>query len=531
MQSALSRFTLRRGTALRVVLLAGFLCGGLAIHGQTSSGTLGACKCADIPRLKDRLQKLLGIQKLIARKLQTVGASAPATQTDWDNLQTQINAYLRALQVQSLTDFPDTSLFPGADPSCSVSSASAATCSEQEFALHEQGHAASCSAGRWSWQSPWRAAAMLREESTALEAEIDAIKDAIDHLPCASCPQFIVTVQVVTTTAINQSGLNERSGRSLNNGQGIQIPLTMQSNGTFQGFGSGIDAGSAMGSTRGETVSGQFGHMQSIYATGSVQAASCGTPPCPRDMMHLTLSGGPAQQITEMQARGEVNRNLNQNTPTGGATLTFDLPAYMGATAQRTLLANSIINSVMQVTLSQVNTGSGLLPDGSSVLYSLQECRGPIQIADNNPPPSNPPPKLPGGSQPGGGSGGSGGGGSPGLPPHVEVQVNEAISLSEDFSSPVLLNLAEHVGVKDAVQSTIPIPVLVNENITVSDTVPGEVALNISEKVHVGGALQFPQSIPVVVNEAITVTDAIPAEVVLNIAESVRIRDTVVTQP
>jgi len=386
MLSPAIRSPLWRGAVLGFLLLPTVLPAGLLLSAQPPSGPLSACRCEDIPRLKDRLQKLLGIQKLIARKLQSASPSTPATQADWDSLQSQINGYLRALGLQSLTAFPDTSLFPYQDPNCALSGSLAESCSEQVDAVHQQGHAASCRAGEWSWQSPWLAVTMLQEESASLQAEIDALKDTIDHMPCA-CPQFLVTVQVVTTTAFSGSGLNERSSRSLNNGQGIQVPLTMRADGALTGVGSGVDAGSAQGSTRGETVNGEFGHFQSIYATATIQAGSCGSPPCSGDMMHLTLVGGSSRQITEMQARGVINRDFNQATPTGSATLSFDLPAYVGASAQRTLLANGLINSVMTVTLGQLNGGPAVLPAGSSLLYSMEQCRNPKPIAGNPPPP------------------------------------------------------------------------------------------------------------------------------------------------
>ena len=49
-----------------------------------SSVPLSQCDCSDLTRLKDRLDKLQGIQKLIARKLQSVLPNAPATQADWN---------------------------------------------------------------------------------------------------------------------------------------------------------------------------------------------------------------------------------------------------------------------------------------------------------------------------------------------------------------------------------------------------------------------------------------------------------------
>jgi hypothetical protein len=535
MQSLLSRFRLKRGAALPLFLLMPLFDGAWMLRAQPTSGPLPACRCDDIPRLKDRLQKLMGIQKLIARKLQSVGQDAPATQADWDSLQTQINNYLRALQMQNLTEFPDTSLFPIQDPNCAFSGAPAESCREQEYSVHEQGHSASCRAGKWSWHSPWLAAAMLQEESAALGAEIAALKDAIDGMPCAPCPRFIVTVQVITNTAFSGNGLNERSSRSLNNGQGIQVPLTMQANGIFSGVGTGVDAGSARGSIRGESISGQFGHFQSVYATGTIQPGGCDSPPCPGDMMHLTLTGGSSQQITEMQARGVVNRDLNQTTPTGAATLSFDLPAYIGSSAQRTLLANGIVNSVMHVTLGQLGTGATALPAGSSLLYSMEQCGGANQVASNNPPPNIPP--SGGGGGPGGGSGsGSGGssGGGTGTPSgsnHIPLVVNESITLADQFSSPVAVNISENLGLTDAVEVDFPVSLKIDENIKVSDTIPGELTLNISEKIHIGDGIQSSLGIPLIVSETISVVDEVPAEVVLNIAEKIKISDAVATQP
>jgi len=157
------------------------------------------------------------------------------------------------------------------------------------------------------------------------------------------CPEFQLNMQVVTTSAIAMPGaLNEQSGRSLNNGQGITVPLVFHDDGTFEGYGSGSDAGTVRGAAPGETVSGQFGHAQSIAVSGAIQPGGCNTQPCQPDIMHLTLVGGPSQQITQAQARGVLNQNLQQATPTGAAQLQFDLPAYVGGSAQRTLLAAGI---------------------------------------------------------------------------------------------------------------------------------------------------------------------------------------------
>jgi len=46
--------------------------------------------------------------------------------------------------------------------------------------------------------------------------------------------------------------------------------------------------------------------------------------------------------IPGMENFGVLNQNLQQATPTGAAQLQFDLPAYVGGSAQRTLLAAGI---------------------------------------------------------------------------------------------------------------------------------------------------------------------------------------------
>ena len=502
----------------------------LAVEGPAqdqSSPPPSRCNCSDIERLKDRLQKLQGIEKLIARKLQSVAANAPATQADWSALQSEINSYLRALQMQNLTQFSDTSLF-SADPACGPVGPTS-SCMDQIFSVHTSEHSASCKAGHWNFQSPWTAPAMLHEETAAIQAEIDQIRKTIDQLPCTPCPQFMVTVQVVTTTAIN-GPLTERSSRSLNNGQGIRIPLTVDSNGTFQGVASGIDAGSGFGATRGETVGGQFGHAQSIYANGTIQSGKCsGGQPCSGDIMHIVLVGGTSQQITEMHARGVVNRDINQVTPTGAATMAFDLPAYVGGSSQRTLLANSMISSVMRVTLSQLNEGTAALPDGSSLLYSIQGCTNLNQITSGGSGPSG---------APGGGgestsastSGGGGGTGSVAEKTHIPLLVNEMVKLGDNLVAEPALSIAEKVSVIDKVQFSFDLAVEVDESIHLNDSLLWPVGLDIIEKVRVQDAVQSLPSLPVSITENIHATDSFPSRVVVNVSENVTVGEAISTQ-
>ncbi len=351
-----------------------------------------ACNCGDVARLQDRLQKLTAVELLIAKTLQSTAASTPASQTEWNSLQGQISGYLHAMQVQGLTTFNDTSLFDGnADPFCGMQKTSAGACLDQDFAAHQTGHDASCRSGNWAWQSQWTDRAMLNEEAAAIQKEMDWMRDTIKKLGCGgqtvtrgttgpgvenprTCPQFVVIVQNVTTSNFN-GPLTGGSSRSLNSGQGVPILLTFHPDGTFDGVGAGTDSGSAKGSMPGEIVTSQFGHAQSMTASGSIRAGSCTTQPCQPDVMHLVLLGGPSQQMTQGQARGEVNRDLSLSNATGGARLEFDFPAYIGGSAQKTFMSTPMLNAYMTVNLAQGNNGAPPLPMGRSVRYELQQCK------------------------------------------------------------------------------------------------------------------------------------------------------------
>ena len=413
---------------------------------------LDKCFCQDAPRLKDRQQKLEAIKTLIVNKLQSTPANAPAQQQSWAALQSQINGYLQVMQMQGLTTFPDTTLFDGnADPFCGTQTISAGACLDQDYAQHQRVHDPSCRAGNWKWQNQWTDTSMLQEEVVGLQLEINAIKETLKHLGCGerkpACPQFIVVVQNVTTTAINVPGMTERSGRSLNNGQGITVPLAFQDDGSFSGMGSGVDAGSAAGTTPNESVRSQFGHTQDIAASGTVQPGSCTTEPCQPDVMHLVLVGGPSEQMTQAQARGALNRNLQAATPTGGARLEFDLPAYIGGSAQKTFFSTPILSSGMTVNLLQADNGTPELPEGSSLLESLQECRATTPMSAR-----------------------------------VEVKVNETIheidtvplsSPPASTTSHVAINVNESVQLKDGMPASGNMPhqiAIIKETVSVTDT-------------------------------------------------------------
>jgi hypothetical protein len=341
---------------------------------------LTACKCIDLPRLQDRVAKLKMARTIVTNKFAGT-VSAPATQQFWASIRSEIDGVLAAMAMANTTAFADTSLFSGnGDPFCGMQMISGGACLDQSYDVHQRGHAASCAAGNWRWQTPWTENALLLEEAAALQAEISSIDKTITELGCGLpsatvCPQFILMVQNVTNTAVNMAGLVEQSSRSLNGQQGILVPLLFYEDGTFEGFGSGVDAGSAVGATSGEVVRSRFGHLQAVEAFGQVRQGSCASQPCVPDAMHLVLVGGPSQQITEMHARGWVNRDMNRATPTGAARLEFDLPAYVGSAAQQTFFATGMLNSYLQVHILQADNGAPALPQGSSLLQAQQQCK------------------------------------------------------------------------------------------------------------------------------------------------------------
>lgn len=341
---------------------------------------LTACKCKDVTRLQDRLGKLKSARNLVTDDLMTPG-NPPASQPAWADIQKGINATLAAAAMLNTTAFPDSSLFSGnGDPFCGAQMVSGGQCLDEAYGVHQRGHDASCAAGKWQWQTPWTRDSMLEEEAASLQAEMSSIEKTLKQLGCSAgstvCPQFMLMVQNVTNTAVSMGGMVEQSSRSLNGQQGILVPLVFYEDGTFEGFGTGVDAGSAAGAEPGETVRSRFGHMQAVEAFGQLIPGSCTSQPCTPDTMHLVLVGGPSQQITEMHARGQVNRDMQRTTPTGAARLEFNLPAYVGSGAQQTFFATAMLNSYLTVQVLQADNGAAALAQGSWVLHSLQQCRG-----------------------------------------------------------------------------------------------------------------------------------------------------------
>ena len=453
---------------------------------------LDKCKCGDAQRLKDRLEKLKGAGLLVIKQLQSTPQTKPASRAEWNALQSQINGYLRAMQIQGLTSFPDDSLFLGNnDPFCGPQTVDAGECLNQDFAVHQIGHDASCRAGNWAWQTPWLEKDMWLEEGNTIETEMNIISETIKRMggcvTTQACPQFGIVVQNVTTSSFNVPGaLTGGSARSLNNGQGVTIPLTFHQDGSFEGHGSGTDAGSARGVSPNETVGGTFGHAQDIAASGYIRAGNCGVQPC--DVMHLVLSGGPNQQTTQMQARGVINRDLNGTNPTNAATLEFDLPAYVGGSAQKTFFSTPILNSYMTVNLVEGDNSRPGLPVGSSMLYAMRQCKFGAAAAS-------------------GGGGGAAGVVIPGLEGNTLPPAGSPQKVGPAKPGTVGIVVPGLEGVTPASSTAVPASVNLQERVHLTDQPLVPLSLSIPETIHVSDGVTPSPGLIVDVKEAIHISD------------------------
>jgi hypothetical protein len=463
-----------------------------------------ACTCSDIPAIQDRIQKLNGAKAMVAKVLSEAPADAPAKQETWAETQTLIASYIQAMQMQNLTVSSDTSLFNGAaDPFCDAQPNAPSGCMAEDYAVHQKVHEQSCQAGHWAFQTPWLATTMLQEEITALQAEIDFLQKHLQCtpaksvpqvsalVPAAACPAFQLNVQTLTVSALAAGGLSEQSQLSINGGNGANVPIVVNDDGSFQGSGSGSEGGSAGTSVgaqnRMTTIPTSMINMQ---ASGVIQPGDCSTQPCQPDVMHLTLSGN--------SSRG------------GAATLQFDLPAYVGGQAQRTLLAMGALNSNMVVTLLQGDNGAPALGEGSSVLYSLSQCKAANSTPANNNSLGLAIPGLESGVPPANGV-------KPGFaqapPGNVKVAVNESIRMSDSTPPPaphLLVMVSEPIAASDTTQQPAPhLAVNVNESIQMSDAQSPLLApavITITETIHVSDNPVPPAMISV--NESIHVLDA-----------------------
>jgi len=464
-----------------------------------------ACGCSDLPAIQDRIQRLNGVIGLVQKVLSEDPPGTPAKQETWTDTQNNIRSYIQAMQLQNLTVSSDNTLFNNApDPFCGAQVQAPTACLGEDYAVHQKVHQQSCQAGRWSFQSPWLAETMLQEEIAALQAEVSFLQA---HLKCtpakttvapvsapvqqaATCPAFQLNVQTLTVSALNTAGLAEQSQRSLNGGNGVFIPLMVNDDGSFQGSGSGSGGGSVASVTGGQSrMTPMQASTVNMQASGVIQPGSCSVQPCQPDVMHLLLSGN--------SSRG------------GAANLQFDLPAYVGGMAQRTLLAMGPVNSAMVVTLLQGYNGAPALPQGSSVLYSLNQCKAASAAPANSNDLGVVIPGLEGGVPLSNGI-------KPGFtntpPGNLKVAVNESLQLSDSTPAP-----APHL------------LVAVNESLQASDASPQpapHLAVTVTESVQMSDA-QSPLFSPVVINlnETIHITDKPVPPAMISVNESIHISD------
>lgn len=342
-----------------------------------SNSTSSACGCEDVGSLRHRLEEVSALRAGLEESLKAASAGEPATLEAWASLQNGLRAALPQLSYTSPPTPATIAMFNNyVDPLCGRQNVSAGACLDQVNAAHQAVHDPSCRAGRWSGQQPWTTRAMIEEELQANQAELTYLQSEAGRPSCACASPFALVVQVVTASAISMPGMNESSSRSLNGQQGIFVPVILHPDGTFEGQGSGTDSGNAAAYAAGGYAKSQFGHAQTIQASGVITPGNCSTQPCGPDMMHLVLSGVGGPQAADMQARFPgYSANMSQVTPGGAAVLQFDLPANVGQQAQRVLLDMGMLKSNMSVTIvSGDATGA---QQGASLLYSAQQCGQP----------------------------------------------------------------------------------------------------------------------------------------------------------
>ena len=469
---------------LNRVFLLSVLCGvapsaAFARQGAGSS----PCNCTDLQSLQHRLKEVTALKSSLQTKLQAANGAEIASRLRWQTLEAETKTYLQRLTYEHPATAANAALLNNPlHPSCGAPGGSFGVCLDQDWAAHQRAHEQSCQVGRWGWQNMWTVKDMLAEEINAVQAEIDFLQAAIARLAC-QCPHFMIVVQVVTTT--EASGfLTERSRRSLNGMNGIPIPIVLHNDGTFEGFGSGSDAGTAYGQAGPDRVTSQFGNQVSIRATGKVQPGSCTTRPCKPAMMHLILSGVTSRQsqVAHATAPG-VNMTIRDTTPGSAGVVEFDLPAYVGASGERTFIANSMMNSKMTVMIVPATgqAGDSSSAASASLLYSVMECR----LAQVLPPGAQPGGPLGGG---GGGTGGgaktgAGAGGQVSQQNEVMIAVNESVHLSDAVLPPVSLNIAEGIKVSDSVLP--PVSLTTGKTVSVQDTALPQIPITLGQPVYI----------------------------------------------
>ncbi|MGC2197537.1 MAG: hypothetical protein WA628_22890 [Terriglobales bacterium] len=349
-------------------------CDRAPVHVTGAPGSAASpCGCGDVSSLRHRLEEVMALKAGLEAKLQAASPNDLATRDAWLALQNEVRGRLPQLSYAAPATSATIAMFNNyVDPLCGSQSASVGTCLDQSTAAHQQVHDVSCRAGQWNGQQSWSMRSMIKEEIAANQAEMDYLQLEVRRLSCACSSPFALVVQVVTASAASMPGITEQSARSLNGQQGILVPITLHDDRTFEGQGSGTDSGTAAAYAAGGHAQSQFGHMQSIQASGVITPGDCSTQPCRPDMMHLVLAGVAGPQSSEAQARFPgYSRNMSQVTPGGAGVVQFDFPAYVGQGKQRVLLDMGIMKSTMNVTIV---SGEDASSQGASLLYSLQ-CR------------------------------------------------------------------------------------------------------------------------------------------------------------
>jgi hypothetical protein len=478
-------------------------CGGASqptVVGAT--GGSSGCGCGDLPSLRHRLEEVTALKAGWQAKLQATSSNKVATRDGWFALLNELRGTLPQLSYTYPATPVNISLFNSyVDPLCGGRGVSVDSCLDSETAAHQAAHGASCLAGHWNGQRAWTAREMIQEEIAANQAEMNYLQSAIAAIECTCWTPFALIVQNGTVSNIQMPGIiTGGSSRSLNNGQGILIPITMHADGTFEGSGSGTDSGNAAGYGAGGSVNSQFGQAISIQANGVISRGQCNGPSCGPDVMHLVLSGGTGPQTANAQARFPgFSRDLHEVTQGGTGAVQFTLPAYIGQSAEQTLLDMGMLKSMMSVAIV-APSGTGV---GGAALIPPQQCRA-----------TQTPPQMVASGGAGGGAAGGGvaiGGGNasggvklapvpPGINPPVKtgitnapasavsVQVKETIHLGDTFAPAV--QVAETIHVGDAILA--PLSVQVKETIHVSDTVLEPMSITVNEAIHVGDAVRLP---------------------------------------
>ncbi len=365
-------------------------------------------------------------------------------------------------------------------------------------------------------------------QSVAIVLAMFSLPSAAQNSAPASPPPgtrtgLTINVQVITKSEFAGNGVGVQHQRSYNDEHGIDIPVTIQPDGSFQGTGSGMDSGSADIVARGASGEGRFGSNLFLTASGTISAEDCSAIPCLPGNMHLVLNGSASPQTSVAHVRvGNMEQTVVTQDPSGSGTIIVDMPAHVGAMVEQQLFSNGLTTSMLIVAI----TAETVVPPNDP----------------EHPPQPNRPPGLPLGSSDGGdgggssggaggGSGGSGGGSGgrsggsgggaagiiiPGLDnpvtkPPVKIFISETIHTADVPGSTqvshVSINLNETIHTADSIPTvTNAVAITINESVHVGESIGQPAIINVAENIHVGDAAVPPVAIAVV--ETVHVNDS-----------------------